>query len=221
MSTTQPPNKMELVLSTQTRCDGSATSRVHQSESVAGVFGPLESRFVEDKVDGVIEVSLKSLSSSSSQQQEDVEWSMLFKDALEACIKFVPRTTISLSVRILANEGSGLTSAMLSAVGALVDAGVPLLSIPIGVELVIDTKGEVFVDPSSLQQKRDARVTMFMVFADEKDEGPIVWISQGPCSEQELTKALSIGKSHASKLRSEVEDSILLFVNDNRDLCVL
>lgn len=213
---------MELVLSTQTRCDGSATSRVGQSESVAGVFGPLESRFVEDKVDGVIEVSLKSVSSSSSsQQQEDVEWSMLFKDALEACIKFVPRTTISLSVRILANEGSGLTSAMLSAVGALVDAGVPLLSTPIGVELVIDTKGEVFVDPSSLQQKRDARVTMFMVFADEKDEGPIVWISQGPCSEQELTKALNIGKSHASKLRSEVEDCILLFVNDNRDLCVL
>lgn len=215
---------LKLLLSTQGRCDGSATCVAGRSESVSGLFGPVESRFVEDRVDGQIEVALRLFSTNSSnmatqqqQLQEDADMSLLFRDALESCIRLAPRTTISLSVRVLADQGQGLTSAMLSAVGALVDAGVPLVAIPILVELGVTADGSVVVAPSMAARPQN-RASMVMVFMGE-EQGPRVWTSQGACSERELEDAVAAGRSHASLVRDELEAALASLVAANRDLC--
>ncbi|KAH9259436.1 hypothetical protein BASA81_002479 [Batrachochytrium salamandrivorans] len=216
---------LKLLLSTQSRCDGSATCMVGKSESVSGLFGPVESRFAEDRVDGQIEVALKLFSTTSSnmatqqqQLQEDMDMSLLFKDALESCIKFAPRTTISLSARVLANQGQGLSSAMISAVGALVDAGVPLVTIPILVELGVNADGSVVVTPSMVARLQN-KANMIMVFMGE-EQGPRVWTCQGACSGRELEDAVALGRNHASLARDEVEAALANLVAGNRDLCM-
>jgi ribonuclease PH len=104
----QTNEKMELRLSSQTRCDGSSQVRIARSEAVAGVFGPLESRFVDERFEGTIEVLFKNLVSTSSPQ-EDADVSFLYQEVLESCVKFLPRTVISLSLRVLSDEGAGMT----------------------------------------------------------------------------------------------------------------
>jgi ribonuclease PH len=205
---------LQLKLNQLCRCDGSSRGNLGKSESISGVYGPVESQVYEDNVKGTIEVNFKGLSTP----HEDVNFSLLLKGILESSIKFLPRTTISLTVRLLADEGEGKSCALLSAIGALLDGGISLLSIPIGVDIILLHDGKIILH-ATLSQRKSCKCSIFAVFV--KDElGARVWISYGECTLKEQLALLQSALDHSKKLRKILEENIVSQLQNNKDLCL-
>ena len=208
---------ISLELSTQERCDGSAKASIGNSTAIAGVYGPLESRITNESIEGSIDISFKA-HISSSNPQEDADFSLILKDVLERSAKNIPRTTITISVRVLADEGCGMSTAMMAAVGALVDSGVPLIHIPVGIEVTLDEEDSISFYPP-LEKRNTSKVKMFLVFCGD-EESPCAWISTGPCSESEINKVVVQAREYALNVRKIIEKTVENHVRKDLDLCV-
>jgi len=217
MDTSETFESISLALSTQSRCDGSAKAMVGKSDAVAGVYGPLESKASSQIIEGVLEVSYKAHLISTSTQ-EDADYASTIRQALSSCIQTLPRTTTSLSVRVMADEGNGFCAAVMAAVAALVDAGIALLKIPVGIEVTLGQDGTPSFSPS-LDEKALARARLLMIFCGE-DEGPSTLISSGVCSRQELLSVLTKSRNRAQAIRLEMESVFKQHALEDKDLCI-
>jgi ribonuclease PH len=212
-------NDLKVLLSTQSRADGSSKCSLRNSESVAGLFGPLETKNTSvTSIQGTLEISYKAHGTSSSAQ-EDLDFSILLRESIVMCLKTYPRTTISLSVRVLADDGAGFTTAVIAAVGALIDAGIPMIKIPIGVELAIAEDSSIMFDPLP-NDRVNAKARLFLIFNGADDEGPSGWLSNGRCSGEELVNVITTARAHTSSIRENFLDAVRTHVAKDRDLCI-
>jgi hypothetical protein len=125
------------------RCDGSAKAEFMGNICVAGLFGPVEPRVLpgEWMAAAVVEVQLKSYcqpAAAADINNNDHYLSLMLRDILVEGIqtKMFPRSVISISVRVLGGgKGEGMfTTALMACVGALINANIPMLSMPVAVE---------------------------------------------------------------------------------------
>lgn len=206
---------LSITFDSQSRCDGSASVTLSNSQAIAGCYGPLESRTSNIATEGQLEVAFKA---HGATVQQDVSTSILIKESLEGCIKQIPRTVITLSVRLVADEGSGFAASMLVAVAALIHAGISLTKLPIGVECFLLPSGEIrFVSTNEVKQASKAHA--LFVFCNN-DEGPTSLILNGKCSKKDLNLLIEIARTRATSLRQHLEHSVKQFVEADDDLCM-
>jgi ribonuclease PH len=201
---------------TQRRCDGSATVKIGASEAVAGVFGPLEARTSNLVVEGQLEVSFKRLGLAATNQEEEAEMSLLIKESLETCIKHIPRTVISLSVRVLAEEGAGLTAAFMACVACLINAGIPLLKLPIAVEGILSGDNSIMYEPALLLIP-SASAKFLFVYRDEK-EGPTSIVLSGRCPRKRVLSLVDSCRGRAQEYRQILVHAAKKHVESDGDL---
>ena len=209
------------------RCDGSCKATLGGTIAVCGVFGPVEARnpAPSDAAEGcVVEVQLRSYTAETSVSA-DQSASLLLRDVLAPCVhsKLFPRTIISLSVRVLADDGCAFSAAALAAVGALVDAGVPLLSLPVAVDCAVARNGNVLVFASRAARKQ-AKTSVSLCFAGGGETAhaaePSLIDTRGMCSESMLGECVIAGHTASLALRQSLVAQIVAKWNGNLDLII-
>jgi ribonuclease PH len=204
-----------------TRCDGSARATLGGTVALAGVYGPVEAKGTSgEKVDSAsVEVQLKSFAPESTVTS-DQDASVALRGLLQASVltKLYPRTVISISVRVLADDGALMTAAVMAAVAALVDAGIPLANMPMAADCLVKPDGTVLVDPSRkdvAELGEQPRLTL--AFSAEAPEPALVTM-RGMCSEAMLGECVLAASASANQKRAFVADRIRGLVSANKDL---
>ncbi len=158
---------------------------------MAAVYGPAESLARDELVD-------KAAVEVLAQDDRDVE------ETLAACIEAVclsslhPRTAIRIVLHTVTKDGSSFSALANSACVALVDAGIPLCSVFVGVTCAVLADGYVAVDPTG-EEEESARAVIDLVF----DRSEAVLVSRcrsGTFSSAEYLKCLDLGASMCASL---------------------
>lgn len=172
-----------------TRADGSALIEQDNNIIQASVFGPVD--IAQSKMnyeEAVVDILFKPIvsippTSPAFDYVREVEDLLrcIFKEVILTRIH--PRTSISILVQEISNGGSSQVSCIINAVcWALIDAGVPLRSPVAGVHVELE----------------DCKTCKFD-FVYDKNLQMVTILTRGCVSEDNLKKAIEIGKEHAKQ----------------------
>ncbi|KAJ3185443.1 Exosome component 5 [Geranomyces variabilis] len=168
------------------RSDGSVRFKSGDSSVLCSVFGPMEVKIRDEKLDkATVEVVFKAAAGNSTTKERLYE--RVIRETLEASILTAlhPRSAIRITLQVLTDDGGILSTALNAATLALVDAGIALRSLPAGVTCMIDQEGVLLLDPTILELEA-ARSTHMFVF-DNISDGALSNISTGSFSMDEYT----------------------------------
>ena len=156
-ATQSRPLSIELGLITE--ADGSARVEMGNTKVVASVTGPTQPRYsrheLHDRacIDVEVDLSVKHNDTTDiSQQKKKCE--KYLKESLQSCIELhrFPRMLILFSVLVVNNDGAMLSVALNACVLALLDAGLPMNSVPNSISLcsmgIQNNDVEIILDPS-------------------------------------------------------------------------
>lgn len=172
-----------------TRADGSALIEQDNNIIQASVFGPVDiaqskMNYEEAVVDILFKpkVSIPSTSPAFDHVREVEDLlRCIFKEVI--LTRLHPRTSISILVQEISNGGSSQVSCIINAVCcALIDAGMPLRSPVAGVHVKLE----------------DCETSTFD-FVYDKDLQMVTILTRGCISEDNLKKAIEIGKTQAKQ----------------------
>ncbi|KND02508.1 exosome non-catalytic core subunit RRP46 [Spizellomyces punctatus DAOM BR117] len=160
------------------RADGSVRFKSGDSAVMCSVFGPMEVKLRDEKLDkAVVEVIFKTAAGMTTTKERMYE--RIIRQTLEASILsgLHPRTSIRVTLQVLTDDGGILSTALNAATLALVDAGIPLRSLAASVTCMIDDTGELLLDPTAIELERSASVHTFAF--DNVSEGTLANMSTG------------------------------------------
>lgn len=122
----------------------------------------------------------------------------LYEDFLQKALKSVvcldmhPRTSITIIIQEIQNDGCILSAALNGACCALLDAGIPMKSLITGVIFDINEKGEIFLD-SNLDTSSECVAKLIIAYDSEK-YNVISMINEGTISVDQIKSCLKIGR---------------------------
>ncbi|KAL6745828.1 ribosomal protein S5 domain 2-type protein [Haematococcus lacustris] len=151
-------------LSVLSRADGSAQWSQDDTSVLAAVYGPRQApQQKEDAELAVIEVVFKPR--GGLQGSVDKENEVIIRSTLEAVVMLGqhPRTSITVVLQVMQEDGSVLACACNAACAALVNAGVPMRCMFACVSCVVDVMGGMLLDPDS-KEEQAACATMLWGF---------------------------------------------------------
>lgn len=158
------------------RADGAARFSLGDSTVLATVTGPADisaSREVSDRatIDVIWRAKSGSVSSIKVRRKEQQ-----LSHVLEAIIisELHPRSSITLVVQEINNDGAYLSTAINASCMALMDAGVSLRYCCAAVELAIRPQGGLVLDPSAAEQKAAAANLCFVFTNSGKADGAML-----------------------------------------------
>ncbi|KAI8904587.1 ribosomal protein S5 domain 2-type protein [Powellomyces hirtus] len=160
------------------RSDGSVRFKSGDSSVLCSVFGPMEVKIKDEKLDkATVEVIFKAESGGTTTKERLYE--RVLRETVEASILTAlhPRSAIRITVQVLTDDGGILSSAINAAVLALADAGISMRSLPASVTCMISREGLLLLDPTAVEME-NAQSTHVFVF-DNISEGLISNISTG------------------------------------------
>ncbi|KAJ8329893.1 exosome non-catalytic core subunit rrp46 [Batrachochytrium dendrobatidis] len=143
---------MGCVVGMLSRADGSARFTLGKSSVLCSVYGPTASRPRDEKLDHAhIQVVFSPVSGISGTQERTYEH--FIRQVVEAIVLSAlhPRTTIQITLQVLFDDGSILSTAINAAVLALIDAGIPLSKTCSAVTCMISKEGVLLLDPVLLE----------------------------------------------------------------------
>ena len=167
--------------------DGSALWKAGHTHVLAAVHGPIAPRIAmeEDATKCRIQVVLKDGSSASS------EWEAFLTRILTACCltRLYPRCIISVTLHVLSQDGSVLAAALHAAVSALMDAGIEMRTLPVGVTCLLrkDDDDTVLLDPTQVEEDESASLTFVLNNKDDDDDS---------CKDRQMLACYSSGMMH-------------------------
>jgi len=135
------------------RADGSCQWKQGATEVIVGVWGPKEtpSRFEHlDKTDLQVVVMPATGMQSTYTTTLERHIKKVFQEHILLMLN--PRTQIVIVIQILYDDGSILSACCNATALALLDAGVPLRSMVVSVDLVVTKDSNLILDPDSKQQ---------------------------------------------------------------------
>ncbi|KAJ2907775.1 exosome non-catalytic core subunit rrp46, partial [Coemansia aciculifera] len=187
---TRPDNReashlraMHCSLGQLNRADGSAQFTAQNTSVVCGVFGPVEAKVYEEKLDrAVVEVKFRSDIGSSTTKDKWVESAIRSTFEREILAHQHPRTLVQINIQLRESDGSVDSAAINATSLALVDAGIPLKSMISAATCAVLSDDVVVVDPT--QEEIDAaRSVHTFAFAnpvsDSNKQGPLYVDSRG------------------------------------------
>ncbi|MFT7803817.1 exosome complex component RRP46, partial [Arapaima gigas] len=216
-------NTMEVILSStcvlrEFGCEQSLLSRPDGSSSfvqgmywntsvLAGVYGPADvkvSKEIHDRATLEVIIQLKvGMSGVRERAQEQY-----VRETCEAALlsSLHPRSSLSLVLQIIHDDGSLLSCCLNAACMALMDAGLPMSCLFCGVTCAIDHDGCIVTDPTLKQEKESRALMTFAI--DSVDRKVIMSSTKGSFSVNELQQCIAVSQRASEKIFQFYRDSV-------------
>ncbi|CAM9708070.1 unnamed protein product, partial [Chrysoparadoxa australica] len=137
------------------QADGSVTFSAGDTLVLVAVYGPAQAKSSrkEDPSHAVIEVSLRPVSGMLTAA--DAQKQLLIQKSLERALLLTkyPRTIISVIVQVLADDGGLLSCAINASAIALMDAGIEMTAVPLGMSSCLGPGRIVRLDPTKEEEQ--------------------------------------------------------------------
>lgn len=179
------------------RADGSARFSHGLTSAQSAIYGPSEPRLSRNELmnRAFVEVNFKTTGKGGYEERE-IE--AFIKGAVEGSIiaTMHPRTSITVAVQQLHEDGSLLAAALNATVLALLDAGVPMLKQVVAVTVAVLQDGRVQLDPDAAAES-EARARLTFAF---QGDALLLTHTHGRCTQAELAAALAAAQRAAAPL---------------------
>jgi len=174
------------------KSQGSCEFSLSNTSVLCSVHGPAESKNVrKELIDrSYIEVFLKPVQGQQGSKERDHE-ATIQGILNEVCkTENFPRTVITVTLQVISSDGSLLSCAVLAAIGALMDAGIPMYAIPSASSCAITNDGRLVLDQDE-NEELNAKGTVFA--CTKNDNGEFLSIcSDGILTQKELGSSLEL-----------------------------
>ncbi|XP_029923202.1 exosome complex component RRP46 [Myripristis murdjan] len=189
------------------RPDGSSSFMQGDTSVLAGVYGPAEVKVSKEIYDrATLEVVIQPKVGLSSVRERLQEQSV--RETCEAALlaSLHPRSSLTLVLQLLHDDGSLLSCYLNAACMALMDAGLPMSCLFCGVTCAVNAEGQIITDPSAAQEKESRAL---MTFAVESTEHRVIMSStRGSFSVHELQQCIAVSQKASEKIFQFYRDSV-------------
>ncbi|XP_041035304.1 exosome complex component RRP46 [Carcharodon carcharias] len=189
------------------RPDGSACFTQGDTTVLAAVYGPAEVKVSKEIFDkATLDVFLKPKVGLPTVAEKSKE--QMIRNTCEATILTAlhPRSSITVVLQVIHDSGSLLSCCLNAACMALMDAGLPMKSVFCGVTCVIDSNGDILLDPTTKIEKEAAAVLTFSIDSVEKQL--LMSSTKGSYSVEELQQCVAMCQKAAEKIFQFYRDSV-------------
>ncbi|XP_012679501.1 exosome complex component RRP46 [Clupea harengus] len=181
------------------RPDGSASFIQGNTSVLAGVYGPAEVKVSKEIYDrATLEVVMQPKIGLPGVRERARE--QCVRETCEAALLSTlhPRSSLTLILQEVHDDGSLLACCLNAACMALMDAGLPMSCLFCGITCVIDTDGQIITDPT-LQQEKESRALMTFAI-DSTDKRVLMSSTKGSISIQELQEAIALSQKASHRI---------------------
>ncbi|KAI9503615.1 ribosomal protein S5 domain 2-type protein [Coemansia spiralis] len=153
------------ILGLLNRVDGSAQFSAGSTSVYCGVYGPVDVKVYDEKLDrAVVEVKFRPAAGVSGTKDRWVESAVRGTFEREILAQMHPRTLIQINIQAREDDGSADAAAINATTMALVDAGVPLRDMVAAASCAVLADGAAVVDPT-LEEAAAAQSVHTFAFA--------------------------------------------------------
>uniref|UniRef100_A0A3B4AR77 Uncharacterized protein n=1 Tax=Periophthalmus magnuspinnatus TaxID=409849 RepID=A0A3B4AR77_9GOBI len=117
-----------------------------------------------------------------------------------------PRSSLTLILQVVHNDGSLLSCLLNAACMALMDAGLPMSCLFCGVTCAINSDGQIITDPTVAQEKESRAILTFAI--DSTDHKVLMSSTQGSFSVYELQQCIAVCQKASEKIFLFYRDSV-------------
>ncbi|KAI1893676.1 hypothetical protein AGOR_G00126150 [Albula goreensis] len=189
------------------RPDGSSSFVQGDSSVLAGVYGPAEVKVNKEIYDrATLEVVIHPKSGPPGVRERARE--QCVRETCEAALlsSLHPRSSLSLVLQVVHDDGSLLACCLNAACMALMDAGLPMGCLFCGVTCAIDQEGQIITDPSAQQEKNSRAVLTFAI--DSAQRRVMMSTTKGSFSVNELQQCIAVSQKASEKIFQFYRDSV-------------
>ncbi|XP_061683381.1 exosome complex component RRP46 isoform X2 [Syngnathoides biaculeatus] len=189
------------------RPDGSASFIQGDTSVLAAVYGPAEVKVSKEIYDRATleviiqpKVGLPSVKERAQEQcvRESCEASLL--------LSFHPRSSLTLVLQELHNDGSLLSCYLNASCMAMMDAGLPMSCLFCGVTCAIHTDGRIITDPTAAQEAESRALLTFAI--DSKERRVMMTSTKGSFSVHEMQQCIAVSQTVSEKIFSFHRESL-------------
>ncbi|XP_061537722.1 exosome complex component RRP46 [Phycodurus eques] len=189
------------------RPDGSASFIQGDTSVLAAVYGPAEVKVSKEIYDRATleviiqpKVGLPSVKERAQEQcvRESCEASLL--------LSLHPRSSLTLVLQELHNDGSLLSCFLNGACMAMMDAGLPMSCLFCGVTCAIHADGRIITDPTAAQEAESRALMTFAI--DSKKRRVMMTSTKGSFSVHEMQQCIAVSQTASEKIFSFHRESL-------------
>ncbi|XP_003968627.1 exosome complex component RRP46 [Takifugu rubripes] len=189
------------------RPDGSSSFMQGDTSVLAGVYGPAEVKVSKEIYDrATLEVLIQPKVGLPSVKERSQEQNVRETCEASLLLSLHPRSSLTLVLQVLHDDGSLLSCFLNAACMALMDAGLPMSCLFCGVTCAIAVDGEIITDPTAAQEKECRALLTFAI--DSKKCRVMMSSTKGSFSVQELQQCIAISQKASEKIFQFYRDSV-------------
>ncbi|XP_066559850.1 exosome complex component RRP46 [Amia ocellicauda] len=189
------------------RPDGSASFVQGDTSVLAGVYGPAEvkvSKEIHNRA--TTEVIIQPSVGLPGVRERSQEQYVRETCAAALLTSLHPRSSLTLVLQVVHDDGSLLSCSLNAACMALMDAGLPMRCLFCGVTCAIDSQGHIHTDPTASQERESRAV---MTFAIDSAECRVMMSStKGSFSVSELQQCIAVSQRASEKIFNFYRESV-------------
>ncbi|KAJ2556907.1 exosome non-catalytic core subunit rrp46 [Coemansia sp. RSA 1933] len=196
------------------RVDGSAQFSLGQTSVYSGVYGPVDVKVYDEKLDRAhVEVRIRTATGATGTQGRWAESGLRQTFERVVMAQMHPRTMIQINVQEREDDGSADAAAINAVALALIDAGVPLRDTVAAASCAVTEDGTIVVDPT-LEEMASARSVHTLAFAasDIASANPVYVDSRGDFSVDEYGRCFELCARATQRvlafMRTAIEDKV-------------
>ncbi|KAJ1859942.1 exosome non-catalytic core subunit rrp46, partial [Coemansia sp. RSA 486] len=184
---------LNCVLGQLSRTDGSAQFSSGSTSLLCGVYGPIEARLFEEKIDRAhVDVRLRpdiGLPTTKDKWAESAVRKTFERNILS---HLHPRTLIQINLQVKEGDG-GVDAAAINATSlALVDAGIPLKTMVAAACCAVRADGEIVADPTEEEARDALSIHTFAFSSTSPDDNPVYVDSRGSFTMEQYDKCYDL-----------------------------
>lgn len=187
--------------------DGSASFIQGDTSVLAGVYGPAEVKVSKEIYDrATLEVLIQPKVGLPSVRERSQE--QCVRETCEASLlSFLhPRSSLTLILQVVHDDGSLLSCSLNAACMALMDAGLPMNCLFCGVTCAINSDGQILTDPTAAQEKEYRAILTFAI--DSTDHKVMMSSTRGSFSVHELQQCIAVSQKASEKIFQFYRESV-------------
>ncbi|CAG8545689.1 1568_t:CDS:2 [Paraglomus brasilianum] len=148
--TTDSIRPIDISYSLLTRVDGSAKFSAGNSTVLCSVTGPADVRIRDEKLDkATLDVIVRPAVGVAATKETSLAYILRTTFETVILLSHHPRTQIQVVAQIISDDGSIISHLINATTMALLDAGVPMKAVVVGVGSLVDDKGRISIDPTA------------------------------------------------------------------------
>ncbi|XP_028818336.1 exosome complex component RRP46 [Denticeps clupeoides] len=187
--------------------DGSASYFQGDTNVLSGVYGPAEVKVSKEIYDrATLEVLIQPKVGLPSVRERARE--QCVRETCEAVLLSTlhPRSSLTLILQVIHDDGSLLSCCLNAACMALMDAGLPMSCLFCGITCSISVDGQIITDPTAEQEKESRALMTFAI--DSAQKGVLMATTKGSFSVTELQECIAVSQKASERIFQFYRDSV-------------